>query len=104
MLFRYTLCVPTLAGPIFAKKEHQKFGSDRPFGPLGVLTREDQTVPYQTAPRKLLWGLKLCLMCALEAVSARCSFLLATVSQTTKNGPMYGLLKAHLLGGAGNAT
>lgn len=51
--FRYTLCVPTLAGPISAKKEHQKFGLDCPFGPLGVLIKEDQTAPYQTAPPKL---------------------------------------------------
>ena len=51
--FRYTLSVPTLAGPISAKKEHQKFGSDWPFGPPGVQTKEDQTAPYQTAPQKL---------------------------------------------------
>lgn len=46
VLLGYTLCVATLAGPICAKKEHQDFGSDRPFGPPGVLTKEDQTAPY----------------------------------------------------------
>jgi hypothetical protein len=51
--FEYTLCVPTVAGPISAKKEHQKLGLDCPFGPLGVIIKEDQTAPYQTAPPKL---------------------------------------------------
>ena len=51
--FRYTLYVPTLGGLISAKKEHQKIGSDWPIGPLEVLTKEDQTAPYQTAPQKL---------------------------------------------------
>jgi hypothetical protein len=57
--FRYTLNDPTLAGSISTKKERQEFGSDWPFGPLGVLTKEDQTAPYQTTPQKLQLGLKL---------------------------------------------
>lgn len=54
VVFEYTLCVPTLAGPISAQMEHQKFGSDWPFGPPGVIIKEDQKAPYQAAPQKLL--------------------------------------------------
>jgi hypothetical protein len=53
VFFKYTLSVSTLAGPIFPGKERQKFGSVWPVGPPGVLTKEDQTAPYQTAPQKL---------------------------------------------------
>lgn len=51
VLLGYTLCVPTLAGPISAKIGRHKFGSGWPFGPPEVLTKEDQRAPYQTAPQ-----------------------------------------------------
>lgn len=59
MLFGYTLNIPTLGGPISAKKERQKFRPNQPIGLPGVLTKEDQTAPYQTAPKTFHRGLKL---------------------------------------------